>query len=217
MVDLGSDVTVASVKIWKANSLSSAIISLIDSQNVIIHTRTIWVSESVYEFIVPSYSGPKNTIPAGYDGTYKYATLDKAQVACDASNDCTGIISKGKYTLRKGTTLTDSLLGEQSWLKVPPPVPYYCDQLLQHFHRVDEDLSIQGKWQGGSVTSVCKGWGTEKVISIIEYSFGNVRLFHRLYSYVVVPLYLVPTPHVNISNLRYLHEQLFRTKFNCDY
>ena len=40
-----------------------------------------------------------------------------------------------------------------------------CDQLLQQFHRVDEKLSIQGKWQGGSVTGVCKGWGTEKVRS----------------------------------------------------
>ena len=38
-----------------------------------------------------------------------------------------------------------------------------CDQLLQQFHRFDEELSVQGKWQGGSVTGVCKGWGTDKV------------------------------------------------------
>ena len=38
-----------------------------------------------------------------------------------------------------------------------------CDLLLQEFHRYDEGLSVQGKWAGGSVTSVCKGWGTSKV------------------------------------------------------
>ncbi len=48
-----------------------------------------------------------------------------------------------------------------------------CDKLLQQFHRVDEELSIQGKWQGGSVTSVCRGWGTSKVRSIIHCSLGR--------------------------------------------
>ena len=38
-----------------------------------------------------------------------------------------------------------------------------CNELLQQFHRFDEELSVQGKWQGGSVTGVCKGWGTNKV------------------------------------------------------
>ena len=38
-----------------------------------------------------------------------------------------------------------------------------CDRLLQQLHRFDEELSVQGKWQGGSVTGVCKGWGTDKV------------------------------------------------------
>ena len=38
-----------------------------------------------------------------------------------------------------------------------------CNGLLQQFHRVDEELSVQGKWQGGTVTGVCKGWGTDKV------------------------------------------------------
>lgn len=38
-----------------------------------------------------------------------------------------------------------------------------CDRLLQEFHRFDEDLSVIGKWQGGSVTSVCRGYGTDKV------------------------------------------------------
>ncbi len=49
-----------------------------------------------------------------------------------------------------------------------------CDQLLQQFHRVDEELSIQGKWQGGSVTGVCRGWGTNKVRSIAHYSLGRI-------------------------------------------
>ena len=43
-----------------------------------------------------------------------------------------------------------------------------CDRLLQQFHRVDEELSIQGKWQGGSVTGVCRGWGTNKVRLIVH-------------------------------------------------
>ena len=38
-----------------------------------------------------------------------------------------------------------------------------CDQLMQQFHRFDEELSVQGKWQGGTVTGVCRGWGTNKV------------------------------------------------------
>ena len=38
-----------------------------------------------------------------------------------------------------------------------------CDQLLQMFHRFDEGLSLEGKWQGGTVTGVCRGWGTSKV------------------------------------------------------
>ncbi len=62
-----------------------------------------------------------------------------------------------------------------------------CDQLMQQFHRFDEELSIQGKWQGGSVTGVCKGWGTNKVRSIIVHSLGNRRSFHGLLSHVVVP------------------------------
>ena len=41
-----------------------------------------------------------------------------------------------------------------------------CDKLLQEFHRFDEDLSVKGKWQGGSVTGVCRGWGTSKFMSL---------------------------------------------------
>jgi hypothetical protein len=52
-----------------------------------------------------------------------------------------------------------------------------CDQLLQQFHRFDEELSVQGKWQGGSVTGVCRGWGTSKVRhhhKTVYYSFGRL-------------------------------------------
>ena len=52
-----------------------------------------------------------------------------------------------------------------------------CDLLLQQFHRFDEELSVQGKWQGGSVTGVCRGWGTSKVRrhhKTVYYSFGRL-------------------------------------------
>ena len=49
-----------------------------------------------------------------------------------------------------------------------------CDQLLQEFHRFDEDLSVVGKWQGGSVTGVCRGWGTNKVRAVMSSSLGIV-------------------------------------------
>ena len=38
-----------------------------------------------------------------------------------------------------------------------------CDELLRQFHRVDEGIGIEGKWAGGSVTGVCRGWGSTKV------------------------------------------------------
>ena len=43
-----------------------------------------------------------------------------------------------------------------------------CDQLLQEFHRFDEGLSVAGKWQGGTVTGVCRGWGTSKVRILMD-------------------------------------------------
>ena len=49
-----------------------------------------------------------------------------------------------------------------------------CDELLQQFHRFNEELSIQGKWQGGSVTGVCRGWGTNKVRTIVHYSLDRL-------------------------------------------
>jgi hypothetical protein len=41
-----------------------------------------------------------------------------------------------------------------------------CDDLLQEFHRFDESIGSVGKWQGGTVTSVCRGWGTSKFLSL---------------------------------------------------
>ena len=43
------------------------------------------------------------------------------------------------------------------------PLGCACDRLLQEFHRYDESISWQGKWGGGSVTAVCRGWGTSNV------------------------------------------------------
>jgi hypothetical protein len=39
-----------------------------------------------------------------------------------------------------------------------------CNKLLQQFHRFDEEIgAFGGIWQGGSVTSVCRGQGTSKI------------------------------------------------------
>ena len=70
----------------------------------------------------------------------------------------------------RGTTQYSYRIGNatgKSVIEFPMSQPGLCDQLLQQFHRVDEELSIQGKWQGGSVTGVCRGWGTNKVRSMI--------------------------------------------------
>lgn len=37
---------------------------------------------------------------------------------------------------------------------------------MQEFHRFDEDISVKGKWQGGTVTGICRGWGTTNYISL---------------------------------------------------
>jgi hypothetical protein len=41
-----------------------------------------------------------------------------------------------------------------------------CDQLLQQFHRFDEEIGESGRWQGGTVVSVCRGRGTTKFLSL---------------------------------------------------
>jgi len=51
-----------------------------------------------------------------------------------------------------------------------------CDELLQEFHRVDEGIGIEGKWAGGSVTAVCRGWGSTKV----RYSSFEVQLIQSV-------------------------------------
>ena len=58
---------------------------------------------------------------------------------------------------------------------------FLCDQLLQEFHRFDEEISLNGKWQGGTVTGVCRGWGTtkflplESIYQIVLTGVKNVR------------------------------------------
>lgn len=41
-----------------------------------------------------------------------------------------------------------------------------CDTLLQKFHRFSDEIGVVGKWQGGSVTSVCRAWGTSKYVKL---------------------------------------------------
>ena len=126
-----------------------------------------------------SYTGPHNSkFIAGYTtGTYLYTSETLAKDACNARADCMGVtreLSKTRYTLRTGLTLSDSGSGEVSWQKT---VNLLCDGLLQQFHRFDEELSVQGKWQGGSVTGVCRGWGTSKVRpnrKTVYYSLGRL-------------------------------------------
>ena len=90
---------------------------------------------------------------------YTYETL--AKNACEANSYCTGITQESVYTLRTGKAM-NSNSGEVSWFKSYHHFEW-CDMLLQQFHRNDEELSVNGKWQGGSVTGVCRGWGTSKV------------------------------------------------------
>ena len=49
-----------------------------------------------------------------------------------------------------------------------------CDQVLQEFFRFDEEIGTVGKWQGGSVTSVCRGWGTTKFLTF-ESIFQTIK------------------------------------------
>ena len=91
---------------------------------------------------------------------------------CRISNSIVSLIDS------QGTTQFTHKIGANACATViefPTPQTGLCDQLLQQFHRVDEELSIQGKWQGGSVTGVCRGWGTNKVRSmIVHYSLGRL-------------------------------------------
>ena len=40
------------------------------------------------------------------------------------------------------------------------------DELLKQFHHFDEDVGPTGKWESGSVTKVCRGWGTTNYLSL---------------------------------------------------
>jgi hypothetical protein len=67
------------------------------------------------------FTGPHNDkFLAGYvsSGTYVYSTINEAQAACRARNDCNGVTSELKYTLRRGVELSGSITSETSWLKM---------------------------------------------------------------------------------------------------
>jgi hypothetical protein len=70
-----------------------------------------------------TFSGPHaNNALAGYvsSGTYVYANETLAKDACKARIDCNGVTRQtSQYTLRAGSTLTDSSNGENSWQKTP--------------------------------------------------------------------------------------------------
>jgi hypothetical protein len=159
--------------------------------------------------ILNRFSGPHtNKFLGGYvsSGTYVYANLGDAQGACEVMLDCGGITQESitRYTLRKGVELIGSITGETSWLKVSFN-PNLCDQLLQQFHRVDEELSIQGKWQGGSVTGVCRGWGTNKVRSSVN-SLGRLGIigWHALMAHCSFVSSFYPSSQCIISSTLFL-------------
>jgi hypothetical protein len=164
--------------------------------------NSVYITEILQSAI--GFSGPhfNKGMPYHTSGTYLYTSETLAKDACNARTDCNGVTQEAgrvdRYTLRQGLYLYHSH-GEISWQK-NTATGGLCDQLLQQFHRVDEELSIQGKWQGGSVTGVCRGWGTNKVRSIVHYSLGrHGRSLNEVHSYCSVPLYPVYIPPVNVS------------------
>ena len=68
-----------------------------------------------------TFSGPHaNNALAGYvsSGTYVYANETLAKDACKARVDCNGVTRQtSQYTLRAGSTLLGSSVGEDSWQK----------------------------------------------------------------------------------------------------
>ena len=174
---MGEDVRVRTVKIWNEvneTRLSNAWVSYIDSQGTIQKNSSLgnMTGKSVFEDKEHNYTGPTyETIISGDYLSDQFIPWGRgilqAQMACDSEVICTGVELVLIYTLRRGKSLT-ARTHMWSWLKIQPSVPVLnCDQLLQHFHRNDEELGIQGKWQGGTVTGVCRGWGTSKVRSTV--------------------------------------------------
>jgi hypothetical protein len=55
-----------------------------------------------------------------------------------------------------------------------------CYKLLQQFHRFDEEIgAFGGIWQGGSVTSVCRGQGTSKILSLQSIAQIMISLYKK--------------------------------------
>ena len=174
---MGEDVRVKTVKIWNGvneTHLSNAWVSYIDSQGTIQKNSSLgnMTGKTVFEDQEHNYTERNGgTIISGDYLSDQFIPWGRgilqAHMACDSEVICNGVELVQIFTLRRGKTLTASI-HKSSWLKIQPSVPVLnCDQLLQHFHRNDEELSIQGKWQGGTVTGVCRGWGTSKVRSTV--------------------------------------------------
>ena len=54
-----------------------------------------------------------------------------------------------------------------------------CIGLLKEFHRFDEEISVKGKWQGGTVTGVCRGWGSTRFMSLESIYQISDRALHN--------------------------------------
>ncbi|KAL3778621.1 hypothetical protein ACHAW5_005068 [Stephanodiscus triporus] len=66
---------------------------------------------------------------------------------------------KTKIDLLKQSLRTSNFSdADTSWVE-------QCDDLLEEFHTFDEEAGESGRWRGGTVTQVCKGWSTSKYIS----------------------------------------------------
>ncbi len=110
---------VATVKIWNVVK-EDLVISLIDSQGVPLYIEIISAVLPVIE-ISPTFTTPQaDMFLAGYvrSGTYVYDNETAAKDACKARVDCNGVTQEPKnYTLRAGSTLLGSSVGEDSWKK----------------------------------------------------------------------------------------------------
>jgi hypothetical protein len=109
----------------------------------------------------------------GDDIDFDDGTVDKRIRGFDEIN------MQGKLRRIKGLS-ADLLDPEPNWLGFLPFGK--CDELLQQFHRFDEGLgTFGGIWQGGSVTSVCRGQGTSKFLSLQSIAQIMISLYNNAY------------------------------------
>jgi len=131
-----------------------------------------------------------------YDGT-----VDKRIRGFDEIN------MQGKLQRIKSLS-ADLLDPEPNWLGFLPFGK--CDELLQQFHRFDEEIgAFDGIWQGGSVTSVCRGQGTSKFLSLQSIAQIIISLYKNAY---IKPLDHSP----GINNFNHSPGSLELCQGHCD-